>query len=237
MIEELVWVSDSKTIEQKHNCRNLYFGREIKAPFVIGYGDQVWTIAYEANQILNTMVLGYTNYYVEGKRETINISIDQSTEAFSYNRHMTAHHPKRCVVIADAFLVTGNDGTKYLVHPQSGERAIGLAGFYESWNDPNTGQSFVGCALVTSRSTTMLQKIGVYEMPILIQKSDFSAWLDPDYSSYEIKRIFSEKDERFLNAFPIRNNVLPGKVSWNQLKPVGERLRPFHVKRSIGQKQ
>lgn len=223
MIEQLILVSEEKDILKKYNVKNFYSFNRIAVPSVIGTGDLIYTISYSNPQYIHPMRFGLVKKdRSQLTDEYSTIFIDEPSPAFSYYHHMSHHHPRRCIAILDAFIVA-TDGRKYLIHFANRERAIALAGFYDTWTDA-TGQPQVGFALVTTAGNSFFQKLGIKEMPVVIRRSDISAWIQNEYVGSDIRSILSNRNENWFDGYPVKNDMPRGIISNKLLQPIGPRL-------------
>lgn len=194
-------------------------------PYAIGFGDRVYTISYETPQDLHPMRFGrfakdkntFTNKYST-------IFIDEATPAFSYYYHMSHHHSRRCIAILDAFIVTTGDGRKYLIHFANRELAIALAGFFDTWTDESV-QPQVGFALVTTTGNAFFKKLGILEMPVVIRRSDISAWIQNEYVGLDIHNILANRNENWFDGYLVKSDLPQAMVSNKLLQPIGPRLQ------------
>ena len=91
---------------------------------------------------------------------------------------------RRCLIPADAFYEwhrTGSGRTArsqgYLCRRTDGE-TMGLAGLWETWMGPNGEEVDTAC-IVTSEANALSAAIHP-RLPVVIERRDWSAWLDPD---------------------------------------------------------
>lgn len=232
MVEYLVLASEAAAIEKKYGVSSFYKFYNIQAPSIIGVGDLAYTITYENYQYMNPMQFGRTgNDFNKSRFDKACIFIDDPTPSFSHYHHMSQHHPKRCLVIVDAFVVSNQQGKQYLIHLQSGERAFALAGFYETSLD-DSGKPQIVFRLVTVLANDFLKGIGVAQMPVIVDTKDIPVWIKNEYVGRGIQSIFKNRHQDSLNGFPIKS-VFPGPANWDQLRPAGDRLKPFTVKRNL----
>lgn len=56
---------------------------------------------------------------------------------------------------------------------------LAIAGLWEQWTDPETGEVLESCALLTTEANPVVGAIH-HRMPVLLKPSDWESWLDPD---------------------------------------------------------
>jgi putative SOS response-associated peptidase YedK len=65
---------------------------------------------------------------------------------------------KRCIVIADAY-ITYCGSQPWLVYLKEKKRPFGMAGLYDEWANPITGEKLHSFAIITISSNSLFQKI------------------------------------------------------------------------------
>lgn len=106
----------------------------------------------------------------------INARVETLGEKNSFKRPLKG---QRCLIVADGFFEwasTGGGKVPMFIRPQS-HRLLGFAGLYDAWTSP-MGETIISCTIVTTRANDFLQSIHS-RMPLILQKSQQAAWLDP----------------------------------------------------------
>lgn len=95
-----------------------------------------------------------------------------------------AFRKRRCLVPADGFYEwprkpkgTPAEGPYYF--HGSDQALLGIAGIWESWVDQESGEMIESCALLTVGANALMGAIH-HRMPVLIERADWEAWLDPE---------------------------------------------------------
>lgn len=95
----------------------------------------------------------------------------------------TAFRRRRCLVLADGYYewragAPGAGGKQpYFIRPEHGG-PIGMAGLWERWRDPASGEPLESCVIVTTDAMDTLRRIHE-RMPVVIPRERFAEWLDP----------------------------------------------------------
>jgi putative SOS response-associated peptidase YedK len=92
-----------------------------------------------------------------------------------------AYKKRRCLVVADGFYEwkANSDGPKtplYIKLRDSG--LFGLAGLWERWREPETGEFWTTCTIVTTTPNSLLESIH-NRMPVILPREDYNTWLNP----------------------------------------------------------
>ena len=91
-----------------------------------------------------------------------------------------AFRRRRCLVPADGFFewaAAGSGPRQPWYIGLSGQSCFGIAGLYESWEDPE-GQRIDSCVLLTTEANERLRPIHA-RMPVILAPDAFTPWLDP----------------------------------------------------------
>jgi putative SOS response-associated peptidase YedK len=137
---------------------------------------------------------------------------------------------QRCLVIADAFI----EGPKkeglskpYCVYLRNGTRPFAMAGIWDEWANPATGEIIKSFAIITTVSNELMQKIAHHRSPVLLHKEQERAWLDPSLPLPEVTSMLHPTAASEMNAYPISPEIKSPRAQGVQLlEPVGERIYP-----------
>ena len=79
---------------------------------------------------------------------------------------------RRCIVIADAFIEGRAKKTRqpYLVYARHGRRPFGLAGIWDEWANPATGEITRSFAILTTVANELMQAIGHHRSPVVLDE-------------------------------------------------------------------
>jgi len=98
-----------------------------------------------------------------------------------------AYRKRRCLVPVNAFFEwSGEPGekTKWRIGLKD-ESLFALAGLWEWWQDPATGQGIETYAIVTTRANDLLASIHD-RMPVVIAERDYERWLNADDDALDL---------------------------------------------------
>ena len=87
---------------------------------------------------------------------------------------------RRCLVLADGWYEWQRVGTAkqpYFFHFADGE-PFGMAGLWESWRDPESGEPLESCCIVTTAARGVAAPVHD-RMPVIVPRDRHAAWLDP----------------------------------------------------------
>ncbi|HEX4585799.1 MAG TPA: SOS response-associated peptidase [Burkholderiaceae bacterium] len=106
----------------------------------------------------------------------INARIETFANLAAYR---AAYRNRRCLVPASAFFEwSGPAGqrTKWRIRPQD-EPLFGLAGLWERWIDPHSGERVETYTIVTTAANGMLAPLHD-RMPVIVASDRYDSWLD-----------------------------------------------------------
>jgi putative SOS response-associated peptidase YedK len=90
----------------------------------------------------------------------------------------SAIRSRRCLIPANGFLEWKKSGTKkqpYLIRFENLE-LFSMAGIWESWKNPETGETIDSCAILTTNTNEAVAAIHD-RMPVIIKPEDYAVWL------------------------------------------------------------
>ncbi len=92
---------------------------------------------------------------------------------------------RRCLVLADGFYEWETvEKEKQPVYIFRKDRApFGMAGVYDCWLDPESGERSVTCTIITTEAPEAMKQLH-HRMPAIIPPEHYQAWLDPAYNDY-----------------------------------------------------
>jgi putative SOS response-associated peptidase YedK len=118
-----------------------------------------------------------------------------------------AYARRRCIVPIDGF---------YEWRPVEGEKVkqpfciamrdgspFGLAGLWENWKDPASGEWIRSFCIVTTRANALVKPIH-YRMPAILKPADFRRWLGPEEDPRDLLGPFPPDD---MVAWPVSTRV------------------------------
>ncbi|MCA9493307.1 MAG: SOS response-associated peptidase [Myxococcales bacterium] len=94
----------------------------------------------------------------------------------------SAFKRRRILVLADGFYEWERTDPKnkvpHLIQLREG-KPFGMAGLWERWTDPESGEDVYSCTIVTTGPNTLMN--GIHDrMPVILPAESWATWLDPD---------------------------------------------------------
>ena len=121
----------------------------------------------------------------------------------------TAFRKRRCLIPADGYyewrVVTGAK-QPYYVNAPSG-RLFALAGLWERWVDPATGEALETCVILTREAVGIVREIHG-RMPVIIPPEAYQRWLDPTAdAAATLAPLLDAETGAGLEAHPVSRRV------------------------------
>ncbi len=92
-----------------------------------------------------------------------------------------AFRRRRCLVPAHGFYEWRKRDTSpkrpFNIRRKDG-RPFAMAGLWETWTDPASGQEVQSCTIVTTAANALIEPLH-NRMPVILERGEFQAWLDP----------------------------------------------------------
>jgi putative SOS response-associated peptidase YedK len=160
-------------------------GKAVPPRFNGAPGQQHWVIRQHpktGERHLDRLWWGLIPYWTKEaspKLKPINATADRVATAPMFR---AAYAKRRCLVPVDNFfewIQAKGKGPKqpYAIGMKSGE-PFALAGIWESWRHPETGEIFRSFCVVTTDANELLAAIH-HRMPVILDPASFDRWLSP----------------------------------------------------------
>ncbi|GMR08667.1 MAG: SOS response-associated peptidase [Gammaproteobacteria bacterium] len=115
---------------------------------------------------------------------------------------------RRCLVPADGFYewkpVHGRK-QPYWIGLQD-RPPLGLAGLWEHWEDPDSGEHIETCAIITTQANRQMRDIHP-RMPVILPKSAYTAWLAVDSPADVLHDLLLPYPEPTLISYPVSRSL------------------------------
>lgn len=118
----------------------------------------------------------------------------------------TAFRKRRCLVPVNGYYEWKKtaSGKQPMLLRMKNEAPFALAGLWETWRNPVTGEDLLSCTIITTMASTSLMPIHV-RMPIILYPGDYGQWLNlSSDSANDILKSCSGKD---LTVYPVSTFV------------------------------
>lgn len=135
---------------------------------------------------------------------------------------------KRCLVIARGFFEwqkrSNNERIPYYIYIKD-EPVLTLAGIYDSWNDPGSGETLDTFSIITTKANPLLAKIHNTKkrMPVILTKENESKWLDLNQPASDALELLKPYQHDNLEAYTISKLISRRNVEKN----VPELIEPY----------
>ncbi|MDX1711923.1 MAG: SOS response-associated peptidase [Rhodovibrionaceae bacterium] len=132
---------------------------------------------------------------------------------------------RRCLIVADGFY----EWQPRAKGPKQPYRAVisegtpmGLAGLWESWREPESGEAVESCTIITTDANDLLAQIHP-RMPVIVPQEAFETWLDVSVDKQRALDLLQPFPSRLMRAYPVSRDVNKvGNDAPDLIEPVGE---------------
>jgi putative SOS response-associated peptidase YedK len=122
----------------------------------------------------------------------------------------TALSKRRCLIVADGFYEwkANPSGPKTPMYIRVRDRRVfGLAGLWERWTDPTSGEILTTCTIITTTPNALLETIH-NRMPVILPRESYDLWLKPAVTnSQEVLPLLKPYPAEEMAAFPVSLRV------------------------------
>ncbi len=120
-----------------------------------------------------------------------------------------AFRRRRCLILADGYYEWQRSGAvkqPYFITFADGQ-PFGIAGLWERWRDPATGEPLESCCIVTTSPAATVAHVHD-RMPVIVPPDAYAEWLDPRNEAPErLARLFEPCGRPDLQARPVSRRV------------------------------
>lgn len=123
---------------------------------------------------------------------------------------------RRCLVVADGFYewkAVGKKKQPFAIAMASGKQ-FGIAGIWENWRDPATGEWLRSCSIITTTPNELVARVHD-RMPVIIAPEDYAKWLGEEPASKdELKALLKPYTGAPMKMWPVSPQMnKPGGVN------------------------
>jgi len=240
MIENFVIVSSAEQASIRYQLKPGKHCVTFKSPSLVSGTDQAWVVTSQEPNTLQSMRFGFTSFRSDTLTDLLNIPteplhFEDEDDDSDYDLMMGVFmkpdfcapiNSQRCVVLVDVFLVTSPENVHYLIYMKNKERPFALAGIYDHWKDPQTGEVTAGFAIITVAANPMLRRIGVEHMPVILAQKNVTKWLDLKTDRRHYLPLIHTFPDDVMNGYPVSGQLFSGQLTNNLLQPIGSKLKP-----------
>jgi putative SOS response-associated peptidase YedK len=120
-----------------------------------------------------------------------------------------AFRRRRCLILADGYYEWQRSGAvkqPYFISFGDGQ-PFGMAGLWERWRDPASGEPLESCCIVTTSPAATVAHVHD-RMPVIVPPEAHAEWLDPKNEATErLARLFQPCPRPDLRARPVSRRV------------------------------
>ncbi len=142
----------------------------------------------------------------EKPRGLINVRDDTAIEKKWAHKYLET---QRCIVPASGFYEwkkTPDGKVPFRIFLKDDDY-IAFAGIYSIWTNPKTGKDIKSFAIITTSPNDLMESIH-NRMPVILNKTEEEAWLNPDMVEIdEIKKFLKPFNKNLMKAYPISSDV------------------------------
>jgi putative SOS response-associated peptidase YedK len=142
------------------------------------------------------------------RSQTLNARAETVFEKPAF-RHLISS--RRCLVLVDGFFEWRHIGKRtFPYYIRLKDRApFALAGIWDNWKNPATGERLRTFAVITTRANTLLEKIHNTRkrMPVILPADRERHWLQSDLDREGLEGLLLPFDEAEMEAYPVSNLI------------------------------
>ena len=239
MQTKYVLASDPEKIETRFNVTLDPCFERVPKNYGVSVGHDAYIITCENSNLLQPLRFGMTPFFspeplnltsarAEGDKNSRNDPVYNGSKAiFLKPEYRKPIQSQRCLIIADAWYGWSERNKPYLFFLQNKNRPFAMAGIYDTWKNPESGELVTGFAIITTVSNELMRSVGVKRMPVILSRSGERQWIKSSAHLSDFLRLLLPYPSEDLNGYPLSELVnIPGFNDPTMLNPAGDRLKP-----------
>ena len=162
---------------------------EAPARFNIAPGQNVLAVRYNARnheRTLDELSWGLIPHFAQDRKIAWKCINARSETLQTTGSFRSAFEKRRCIIIADGFFewkAQGKSKKPYAIALTTRE-PFGMAGLWENWKDPATGEWVRSCTVITTAANPLVAEIHD-RMPAILDPTQHARWLGEESATPE----------------------------------------------------
>jgi putative SOS response-associated peptidase YedK len=120
-----------------------------------------------------------------------------------------AYRKQRCLVIADGFYEWKTEGkSKTPMYIRMKDKSLfGMAGLWERWKNPTTGEIKTTCTIITTTSNELIAPLHP-RMAVILPRDEYNEWLNPALTdTTSLQPMLKAYDGTLMEAYTVSTKV------------------------------
>jgi putative SOS response-associated peptidase YedK len=217
MCGRFILVQKLETLEKRFNV-TAHFDVPLQPAYNIGAGRFAAVVASDNPRALQLMRFGLTPFWSKTDKYFINARAEgdhnsDNDPAFNGAKGIIEKpafrrsiRSRRCLVIVDAF-IEGTTKEKlskpFVVYLRNKVRPFALAGIWDEWTHPQTGEIIRSFAIITTVPNALMQLLPHHRMPVILPQHMEKKWLDDSLPLTDVTAMLKPLDASLMNAYPV----------------------------------
>lgn len=204
-------VTDTNKLQDRFDVSDVRVD-QVQARYNIAPTQDILTVVAdgEENRYLGAMRWGLIPFWHKDTSKLSGYINARSETVDSSNAFRNAFKKRRCLIVADGFYEwqKQEEGPKIplFIH-MTDHQPFGMAGLWERWQHPETGEVWTTCTILTTTPNEMMKPIH-HRMPVILPTEDFARWLDPQADDTEaLKMLLKPLPSEAMTAYSVSRSV------------------------------
>ncbi len=193
------------------------FGEDLKPGYNIPPGQLILAARFNGKtgeRTLEPLSWGLIPHFATDRKIAFKLSNARAETVDTLASFRTAFAKRRCIVAADGFYEWLTRGKSK--HPFAFARAdfapLAIAGVWENWQDPATGEWIRSCALITTAANALVAQVHD-RMPVILEPWEYSKWLGEEpCPAHDLKRLLRPLPPESMVSWPVSSKMNSPKV-------------------------
>jgi putative SOS response-associated peptidase YedK len=156
----------------------------------------------EGNRVFEAMRWGLVPHWSADSSGGVRMINARSESVAAKPAFQDSFRRRRCLIAVDGFFewkTTGKIKQPYLF-ARADRKPFGLAGIWDRWR--SDGAELRTCSILTTEANALVAQLHD-RMPVILDSTDFHAWLDPTLGAEAAQTFLAPDDDEQMVAFPV----------------------------------
>jgi len=192
-------------------------GIDVAPGYNIAPGQPILAVRYNAKsreRSLDALHWGLIPHFAKDRKVAFKCINARSETIDTLPSFRTAFEKRRCLIVADGFFEWRSRGKQKLPYAiaRADHRPFAIAGLWENWKDPATGEWVRSCAVVTTSANALVTQIHD-RMPVILDPSQYERWLGEEPAqAFELKQLLRPYPAEAMVMWPVSPRMNTPKV-------------------------
>lgn len=160
-------------------------------------------------RVIDSLQWGLVPHFAKDRKIAWKLTNARADTVDTLPSYRAAYARRRCLIPADGFYewrAVGKAKQPYAFALES-QQGFAIAGLWENWRDPSTGQWLRSCTMITTAANELVASVHD-RMPVILEPSSYSRWLGEEPASLQdLKALLRPYDASRMVSWPVTRAI------------------------------